>query len=96
MKLKFINPDELDNNVKATIHKTGKLGFTAKAAKRFNLKQGMSVSIGINEDNKNDKNLYIVFNKEPKSDSFRISKAGGYFYAQTKGLFQHLCVDYSR
>lgn len=96
MKLKIIKPEDLDSNVKATIHKTGKLGFTAKAAKRFNLKIGMSVSIAVDEEDKNNKNLFIIFNKDVQNDAFRIAKAGGYFYVQTQPLFDYLNIDYSK
>lgn len=95
MRLKFINPNDLDNNIKATIHKTGKLGFTHKAASSLGLKKGMSVSIGIDEDDRKSKNLFMVFNEEMKDESFKIVNIGGYFYAHTKALFDFLGVDYS-
>lgn len=95
MKLKFIDPSELDKNIKATIHKTGKLGFTMNAAKKFGFtKDTFCLCVGINAEDRNDKNLYGVFYTPIKSDGYKISKAGNYFYAHTKRLFDTLKVNY--
>jgi hypothetical protein len=95
MKLRFISPFELDSNIKVTIHKTGKLGFTMAAAKKFGLDKGMSMSIGIDEEDKNSRNLYAIIYGDDSGD-FKIARAGQYYYAQTRDLFKYLKVDYSK
>lgn len=94
MKFKFIIPEELDRNLKATIHKTGKLGFTVEAAKKLALSPEKGMHIAINEEDSEDKNLYVIISPIRQKNSFRISKAGGYFYVNTKDLFENLKVDY--
>jgi hypothetical protein len=96
MKIKFFNPDTLDKNLKATVHKTGKLGFTTEAAKKLELSPEKSASIGMNEDDENDKNLYLVINPIRTSGAFNVSKAGEYFYINTKALFDSLKIDYTK
>lgn len=94
MKLKFYNPDHLDRNLKATIHKTGKLGFTVQAAEKMGLGEGKSVAIGRNEEDENDENLYLMVNQHRGEDSFPVYKAGAYFYLNTKALFDSFKWDY--
>jgi hypothetical protein len=94
MKFKFINPGELDRNLKATVHKTGKLGFTVEAAKKLDLSAGKSVMIALNDDDKEDNNLYIIVVNDVRPDGFRVSKAGGYYYLNTKDLFENLNIEY--
>jgi hypothetical protein len=94
MKLKFINPVELDRNMKATVHRSGKLGFTLDAMKKLGLGTTKSLGIAINEDDPTDKNLYVVIYPQVKEDAFRVSKAGEYFYINTKALFDSLKLDY--
>ena len=86
MKLKFINPSELDKNLKATVHKSGKLGFTIEAAKKLSLDPTKTAQIAINEDDANDKNLYIIIGDSSNANSFKVSKAGAYYYINTKPL----------
>ncbi|MDP4283847.1 MAG: hypothetical protein Q8891_05455 [Bacteroidota bacterium] len=94
MKLKFLNPDKVEKNIKGTIHKSGKLGFTIQAANKLQLNKGKSVGIAINEDDESDKNLYIEIYSEKKEHSLPILKAGDYFYVNTKDLFDSLKFDY--
>lgn len=96
MKLHFFNPTALDKNLKATIHKSGKLGFTIEAAKKLNLSETKSASIGINEDDPHDTNLYVIINDYINNNVFKINKAGAYFYINTKALFDKMKIDYSK
>lgn len=96
MKLKFFNPNNLDKNLKATAHKTGKLGFTVDAAKKLQLSVEKTVGIGMNEDDESDKCLYLVVYPEKQEGAFNISKAGKYYYINTKTLFDSLKIDYQK
>ncbi len=95
IQLRFFNSNELDRNLKASIHKTGKLGFTVEAARKLDLENNKSFSIACNEADANDKNLYVVVNKEKITGSFNVSKAGDYYYVNTKVLFDNLKWDYA-
>ena len=94
MKLKFFNPQKLDRNLKATAHKSGKLGFTVEAAKKMSLDISKSAGIAINEDEETDLSLYVIIYPNKQEGSFKISKAGAYFYVNTKSLFDTLKIDY--
>lgn len=94
MKIKFFNPNDLDRNIKATVHKTGKIGFTVDAAKKLSLSVDCSLSIGMNEDDTEDSNLYVMLHNTIETGAFKVSKAGGYYYVNTKVLFDTLKIDY--
>ena len=95
MKIKFIKASELDKNLKATIHKSGKFGFTIEAAGKLGLNETKSISIGVNEDDLEDANLYVAVNNGVEKDAFKVNKAGGYYYVNTKLLFDNLKIDYA-
>ena len=94
MRLKFIKAQEIDRNVKCAIHKTGKLGFSSSAIEKLNLTTEKGVMIAVNDDDEQDENLYLLINDDLNDDTFRISKAGEYYYINTKALFDSLGVDY--
>lgn len=96
MKLNFINPTSLDKNLKASIHKSGKMGFTIEAANKMKLSPGKSLSIATNGDDETDNNLYIVVNDKKQVDAFPVLKAGAYYYLTTKELFKKLDIDYEK
>ncbi len=96
MKIKFFNPDSLDKNLKATVHKSGKLGFTVDAARRLKLETNKSAAIGTNEDDPTDDSLYVIIYNEVRSGAFRIAKAGQYYYINLKALFDALKINYKQ
>jgi hypothetical protein len=91
--IEFYNPEDLDKTLKATIHKTGKLGFSEEAAKKMELGEGQSFNIGKNKADINDKNLYMMKYNDT-TGSFKLYKAGKYFYMNGKILFDNLKLDY--
>ncbi len=96
MKIKFYSPEQLDKNLKATVHKTGKLGFTIDAAKKLELSENKSISIGRNEEDVTDDDLYVIVNEGKQQGSFNVNKAGDYYYISTKALFDNFGWDYSK
>lgn len=94
MKIKFFNPNNLDKNLKATVHKSGKLGFTVDAANKMDLKQSKSAAVGINEDDPSDQSLYIIIYNEQQNGAFKVAKAGDYYYLNLKNLFDTLKINY--
>lgn len=95
MNIKFFKVSELDKNLKVTIHRSGKMGFTSDAASKLKLAINRSADIGVNADDPNDKNLYMILHEGDKEGQFRVVKAGEYFYINTKVLFDNLRIDYS-
>lgn len=93
--IQFYKANELVKNLKATVHKTGKLGFTSDAAKHLKLSTHKSANIGYNKDDAGDKNLYL-FLCSGTDGEFNIVKAGDYYYISTKILMDNLKIDYIR
>ena len=94
MKISFIKADEIDRNIKCSIHKSGKLGFSSTAIDKLGLSNDKSIMIGVNEEDSEDENLYMSVENGIKEEAFKISRAGDYFYANTKALFDKLGIDY--
>lgn len=94
MKLKFFNSSELGAKMKATVHTSGKLGFSIEANRILNLAEIRSIQIASNEEDPADLNLYMVLNNEVVPGAFKLIKVGNYFNLNTKGLFDNLKVDY--
>ena len=94
MKIDFLKPVEPAGSIKATIHKNGKMGFSKSASKKFELDEGKFMQIGINSEDKNDENLYVVVKKFDNGESLKVLKAGQYHYLNSKALFDMLKIDY--
>jgi len=94
MKFSFFNASEFEQRLKCTIHKTGKLGFSEAAIKKLVIGEKRGVMIGKNEEDESDTNLYMVFMDTDDDRCFRLNKAGGYYYVNTKPLFDKLNLDY--
>jgi hypothetical protein len=96
MELKFFDADEIQNNAKCTIHKSGKLGFSMDAIKMLGIDETKSIQIAAGEDYDENGNLYIKVGPENTKGAFSISKAGKYYYLNTKNLFNQLGLNYQR
>lgn len=94
MKIKFIAPKVVRGRVKCTVHRNGKLGFSQAAKIRLGINNTYYAKIGINEEDTNDKNLYMLLTQQGDEESFKVSKAGNYLYLNTRNLFDELHIDY--
>ena len=94
MKLKFIKAEETERNAKATVHTTGKLGFSRDAIDYFGITETTAIQFAQNTEDESDKNLYAKIYGSPQEGAFKIYKAGEYFYANTKNMFDALDIDY--
>jgi hypothetical protein len=94
MKFKFLTPKDNVGIVKATVHKTGKMGFSTGAIKVLGLDKNKYFKLALNEDDENDTNLYLVLAKESDKDTFVTNKAGPYYYIKIKHVLDELGVDY--
>lgn len=94
MKLKFFKAEETELNAKATVHSTGKLGFSRGAIEFLNIKENKFILFAQNEDDSNDPNLYAAVYKSKQEGAFKINKAGDYYYVNTKNLFDAIGFDY--
>jgi hypothetical protein len=94
MKLKFYKAADVASKAKATIHKTGKLGFSSETIGYLGIEEGKYIKFAQNEEDENDVNLYAVLSDVQDEDCFRIHKSGNYYYVNTKGLFDSIGIEY--
>jgi len=94
VELEFFDSSTKYGVIKATVHKTGKLGFSSGASKYMNLDNIKYVNIGFNKSNQEDRCLYIVETNEETDKTFKIVKAGDYYYVFIKNILKQLNIDY--
>lgn len=92
MKLQILSAKEYNVKLKATIHSTGKLGFTEATAKELKLTTESGVKFAMSEENE----LYLINCPTRDDDAFKVLKAGDYFSVNTKALFDSLGYDYRK
>lgn len=88
----FEDPSKVGGAIKATIHKSGKLGFSSGAEEFMKIVNNAFFKIGFN-DNIDDGNIYMV-PSETEEGAFKISKAGQYYYINLKNVFDKRGIDY--
>ena len=94
IEIDFFEPEDDYGVVKATVHKTGKLGFSSGAAKKLDFETNRFYKIGRNRADVEDKALYMLNSNEEDKSSYKISKAGEYYYLRIKNIIDSLGYDY--
>ena len=94
MKLKYINAEDSERNAKATVHASGKLGFSSDAIEYLDITEGKAIQFAQNAEDVNDLNLYAVVHGSSQEGAFRLNKAGKYYYVNTRNMFDNLNIDY--
>ena len=92
MKLTILKANELSQPLKATVQKTGKLGFTAFTAAQ--LKLDVDTYVNFYHDEDDAMSPVMVFGMQASAESFRVHKSGQYFFLSTTALFDRLGYDY--
>jgi hypothetical protein len=87
----FERPENNYGTIKASVHKTGKLGFSSGAEKFMNLKEDLYTKIGFDKEDNNK--LYLIIS-ENSENAFKIAKAGDYFYINLKHILDSRNIDY--
>lgn len=90
----ILSASKYTSKLKATVHTSGKLGFTEVTARELGFKEDTENFVQFAQDDENQDILYLINGAIDDGDSFRINKAGKYFYVNTKLLFDSLGVDY--
>ena len=88
--LKILSAKEFNVNLKCTIHASGKLGFTEATASVLKLSEDSGIKFA--QDDKGE--LYLINSQSMDDDSFKVNKAGNYYYVNGKVLFDQLGYDY--
>lgn len=94
MEINFWKPTTSLGVVKATIHQSGKLGFSQAAIDKLNLTQNTYLMIGTNKENRKDNSIYLAVSRESDELAIKVNKAGNYYYLNTKDFFNEIGVDY--
>jgi hypothetical protein len=94
MKLELINAEETGRNAKATVHTSGKLGFSAEAIGYLDINESKSIQFARNTDDPTDNNLYAFVYENIQKGAFKINKAGAYLYVNTRKMFDSFNEDY--
>ena len=92
MGFTIINASQFTIRLKATIHSSGKLGFTEVTARELGFGDNSFVKFA--QDNDDKTILDLINNTSQDDEAFRVCKAGRYFYINTKIMFDSLDVDY--
>ena len=90
----ILSASKYTSKLKATVHTSGKLGFTEVTAREFGFNENAENFVQFAQDDENQDILYLINDAIDDGDSFRINKAGKYYYVNTKLLFDSLGVDY--
>ena len=91
LKLTILKPSEF-SRLKATVQKSGKLGFTKNSANMLALDENVFAVIAKDSV----ENLYIRFTNEESEETFPIRKSGDYLYINTTDLFLKMGIDFKK
>ena len=91
MAIKILSAKNFATTLKATIHKTGKLGFTAETATALDFQAGKFARFAQDDENGL---LYLIINSEGSEDAFSVRENSGYYFVATKVMFDTLGFSY--
>lgn len=90
----IIKSRDFNIKLKATIHSSGRLGFTSDTAKALHLSPEMYAKFA--RDDEDEKALYLVITNESDEDAFKVTKSGAYYYLSTSLMFDSFGYDYKK
>src|SRR5690606_39537721 len=95
IELDFFEPEDKYGPIKATVHRSGRLGFSSGANQLINFEENRYFKIGKKQDGDDERHgltLYMVPVNEKDEKTFEVLKAGAYFYLKTKRLLNQLNI----
>lgn len=84
--ISIIKTSDFNVKLKATIHSSGRLGFTADTANRLNLSEQTFIKFA--KDDEVDNDLFMIIVPNGDDDTFRVVRSGKYYYLATTAMFQ--------
>lgn len=93
MGLKIISAKDYSVKLKASIHSTGRLGFTDVTARELKFSKESAVKFAFDEED--ESTLYLINCPQGDEDSFKVTSAGEYYSVNTKALFDSLGYNYN-
>lgn len=92
--ISIIKTRDYNTRLKATIHSSGRLGFTAETAASLALSNSRYVKFA--KDDEDDQALYLLVTNQEDEDTFRVTKSGAYFYLPTALMFESFGYDFRK
>lgn len=98
MPLKFADVQTAPLKPKATVHKSGKLGFNGDAAEFMNLRGNETFCVAYDDEIGPDGNLYLLHPQPtvPDDSCIEVAKAGDYFHLNLRNFFERHGIDYEK
>ena len=94
--ISIIKTSDFNVKLKATIHSSGRLGFTADTANRLNLSEQTYIKFAKDDENDNDLFMIVVADEDEDEDTFRVVRSGKYYYLPTTTMFQSFGYDFKK
>ncbi len=95
MGYRILSASRFVSKLKATVHTSGKLGFSEVTAKELGLFKNEEHFVQFAQDTEDPSVLYLINETEDNKDSFKVCKSGAYYYINAKLMFDSLGVDYT-
>jgi hypothetical protein len=93
MKLRFLTEDK-GVSVKAQIHKSGRLGFSLQAIRRFNFDVSKGMAFAVEENAQDNNTFYGVITPSNAPNTIKFTKLGQYYAIDSPSTFNKLGFDY--
>ena len=93
MVIRVISAKRFATKLKATIQRSGRLGFTEETAKYMNLADGKFAKFAQDDESGV---LYLIIIDKRNEDCFDIRSSSGYYFVPAKMMFDSLGVDYEK
>ncbi|MBS1489707.1 MAG: hypothetical protein JSS93_04205 [Bacteroidetes bacterium] len=90
--IEYFEPEDKFGVIKATVHKSGKLGFSTGAIKLIDFEKNKFFKIGKKKDSTDV--LFLIPVDAEDDYTFKVLKAGDYYYLRIKRLLSQLGIDY--
>ena len=94
MGYRILSASRFVSKLKATVHTSGKLGFSEVTAKELGLHSDDNHFVQFAQDVEDPSVLYLINGTVDDGDSFKVCKSGAYYYINAKLMFDSLGVDY--
>ena len=95
MGYRILSASRFVSKLKATVHTSGKLGFSEVTAKELGLFNNEVHFVQFAQDTEDPSVLYLINRTADDRDSFKVCKSGAYFYINAKLMFDSLGVYYT-
>lgn len=93
MSITIISAKRFATKLKATIQRSGRLGFTEETAKYMHLADEKFAKFAQDDDNGT---LYLIIIDKRNEDCFEIRSSSGYYFVPAKMMFDSLGMDYEK